>query len=136
VGKIELILADAYNSHLSYNFKIPANPKVDQLVDLLIKQVVQRSSNSKLLRKKNICLKKMFFRKASFLAAAFIGSGCLVQHDLRFVVHRRDRFVVQAEERHIKIDPSNDVAKNRFDNNNKKQKRKSCVIVVGTTGKT
>ena len=78
----------------------------------------------------------MFFRKASFLAAAFIGSGCLVQHDLRFVVHRRDRFVLQAEERHIKIDPSNDVAKNRFDNNNKKQKRKSCVIVVGTTGKT
>ena len=86
----------------------------------------------------------MFFREASFLAAAFIGSGCLVQHDLRFVVHRghrfvvqrRDRFVLQAEERHIKIDPSNDVAKNRFDNNNKKQKRKSCVIVVGTTGKT
>jgi hypothetical protein len=78
----------------------------------------------------------MYFRKASFLAAAFIGSGCLVQHGLRFVVHRRDRFVLQAEERHIKIDPSNDVAKNRFDNNNKKQKRKSCVIVVGTTGKT
>ena len=77
----------------------------------------------------------MYFRKASFLAAAFIGSGCLVQHGLRFVVHRRDRFVLQAEERHIKIDPSNDVAKNRFDNN-KKQKRKSCVIVVGTTGKT
>jgi hypothetical protein len=75
VGKIELILADAYNSHLSYNFKIPANPKVDQLVDLLIKQVVQRSSNSKLLRKKNICLKKCFSGKLVFLPPLLSAAG-------------------------------------------------------------
>ena len=120
----------------------------------------------------------MLTRKTAFLAAAFIGSGCLVERRNRLVVradgrrsqtdpsnnvennrssffdlrlalsnnrsnlfenrfkYLNDRFVVRADERRSQVDQSTNVDNNLFNDvdRNRKKKRRSCVIVMGTTG--